>query len=52
MAGRDPARITEQARELVDVLRGLEEWDRGAGRMRPVPMVALLGKTGERGLAW
>jgi hypothetical protein len=26
---------------MVDVLRGLEEWDQGAGRMRPIPMMAL-----------
>ncbi len=37
----DPARVVEQARELVDVLRGLDEWDHGPGRMRPIPMVAL-----------
>ena len=41
VAGADPARIAEQARELVDVLRGLEEWDHGPGYMRPIPMVAL-----------
>jgi hypothetical protein len=41
VTGGDPARIVEQARELVDVLRGLEEWDHGAGWMRPVPAVAL-----------
>jgi hypothetical protein len=39
--GGDPARIVEQARWLVDVLRGLEEWDHGPGGMRPIPMVAL-----------
>ncbi len=33
--------MVEQARELVDVLRGLEEWDHGPARMRPIPMVAL-----------
>lgn len=31
----------EQARELVDVLQGLEEWSLGADWMRPVPNVAL-----------
>jgi hypothetical protein len=41
VSGGDPARIVEQAREMVDVLRGLEEWDQGAGRMRPIPMMAL-----------
>lgn len=41
MAGEDPAWIAEQARELVDALRGLEEWGHGAGSLRPVPMVAL-----------
>jgi hypothetical protein len=41
MTGGDPARIVEQARELVNVLRGLEEWDQGPGWMRPIPMVAL-----------
>jgi hypothetical protein len=41
MAGGDPARIVEKARELVDVLRGLEEWSRDPGSMRPIPMVAL-----------
>jgi hypothetical protein len=40
-AGGDPARIVEHARELVDVLRGLEEWDHGPGSTRPIPMVAL-----------
>jgi hypothetical protein len=40
-AGDDQARIVGQARELVDVLRGQEEWDRGPGWMRPIPMVAL-----------
>ncbi len=39
--GADPARIVEQARELVDVLRGLEEWDHGPGWMRPIAMVSL-----------
>ncbi len=39
--GGDPTRIVEQARELVDVLRGLEEWDHGPGWMRPIPMVSL-----------
>jgi hypothetical protein len=38
--GGDWARIVEQARELVDVLPGLEEWDRGPGWMRPIQMVA------------
>ncbi len=37
----DPARIVEQACELVDILRGLEEWNHGPGWMRPIPMVAL-----------
>jgi hypothetical protein len=40
-SSHDPIRIVEQARELVDVLYGLEEWDRGPAAMRPVPMVAL-----------
>jgi hypothetical protein len=31
MTGNDPARIVEQARELVDVLQVLEEWDHGPG---------------------
>jgi hypothetical protein len=39
--GGDPAQIVEQARELIDVLRGLEEWDHGVGWMRPIAMVAL-----------
>ena len=39
--GGDPARIVEQARELVDVLQGLEEWDDGPGWMGPIPAVAL-----------
>jgi hypothetical protein len=37
----DPSRIVEQARELVDVLHGLEEWDDGPAALRPVPTVAL-----------
>jgi hypothetical protein len=42
MAGSDdPVPIVERARELVDVLQGLEEWERGPATMRPVPMVAL-----------
>jgi hypothetical protein len=41
VAGDAPARIVGQARELGDVLRGQEEWDRGPGWMRPIPMVAL-----------
>jgi hypothetical protein len=40
-AGSDAALIVEQADELVEVLRGLEEWDHGPGWMRPIPMVAL-----------
>ena len=39
--GDDPAQLVEQARELVAVLQGLEEWDRGTAAMRPIPMVAL-----------
>jgi hypothetical protein len=39
--GDDPAELVEQARDLVDVLQGLEEWNRGAAPLRPVPMVAL-----------
>ncbi len=39
--GNDPALIVEHARELVDVLEGLEEWYYGPGFMRPVPAVAL-----------
>ncbi len=39
--GGDAARIVEQARELVDLLRGLEEWDHGPGWMCPIPMVSL-----------
>jgi hypothetical protein len=31
VADGDPVGIVEQARELVDVLRGLQEWDRGPG---------------------
>ena len=30
-----------RARELVGVLRELEEWERGPDALRPVPMVAL-----------
>ena len=41
VAGGDPAQIVEQARELVDVLRGLQEWSLGPDWLRPVPMVAL-----------
>jgi hypothetical protein len=41
VTGGDPARIVEQAREMVDVLRGLEEWDQGQHSTRPIPMVAL-----------
>jgi hypothetical protein len=41
VTGGDPARIVERARELVDVLCGLEEWDQGTDWMRPIPMVAL-----------
>ena len=41
LADGDPARIVEQARELVHVLQGLEEWGHGPDSMRPVPMVAL-----------
>jgi hypothetical protein len=42
MAGsNDPVRIIEQARELVGILRGLEEWDDGPAALWPVPMVAL-----------
>ena len=42
MAGsNDPVRIIEQARELVGVLQGLEEWDCGPAGPRPVPTVAL-----------
>jgi hypothetical protein len=41
LTGGDAARVVEQARELVDVLRGLEEWGHGPGWMRPIPMVAL-----------
>jgi hypothetical protein len=33
--------VDEFAPELVDVLRGPEEWDHGPGWMRPIPMVAL-----------
>ncbi len=44
VTGGDPARIVEQARELVDVLQGLEEWDHGSGWMPPIPMVALNDK--------
>ncbi len=44
VASGDPARIVEQAGELVDVLRDLEEWDHGPGSMRPIPMVALNDK--------
>ncbi len=39
--GGDPARIVEQARELVDVLQRLEVCDHGPGWMRPIPMVSL-----------
>jgi hypothetical protein len=39
--GRRPRPDRAQARELVDVLRGPEEWDHGPGWMRPIPMVAL-----------
>jgi hypothetical protein len=41
VAGGDLASIVEQARELVGVLQGLEEWDRGPAALRPLPMVAL-----------
>jgi hypothetical protein len=37
----DPAQITEQARELVEVLRELEEWDCRPAGVRPIPHVAL-----------
>ncbi len=30
----------ERARELVDILRGLEEWDHGPGSMPPIPAIA------------
>jgi hypothetical protein len=42
--GGDAAQIVEQARELVDVLRGLEEWGHGPDWMGPIPMVALNDK--------
>ena len=41
MEGRDLGQIVGQARELVDILQGLGEWDHGPNWMRPVPMVAL-----------
>jgi hypothetical protein len=41
VTGADPARIVERARELVDVLQGLEEWSCDPRSMRPIPMVAL-----------
>jgi hypothetical protein len=41
VAGGDAARIVEQARELVDVVRGLGEWGHGPDWMGPIPMVAL-----------
>lgn len=37
----NPARIAEQARELVGVLQGPEEWDQGPATLRPIPHVAL-----------
>ena len=40
-AGDNPAQIADQARDLVGVLQGLEEWDHGPATLRPVPHVAL-----------
>ena len=39
--GGDAARIVERARELVSVLRELEEWEHDPGSLRPIPHVAL-----------
>jgi len=41
VAGGDPGGIVGQARDLVDVLRGLEEWERVPNWMLPVPMETL-----------
>jgi len=40
-AGGDPARIVALARDQVDVLPGLEEWDHGPSSTWPIPMAAL-----------
>ena len=40
-SGDDQAQIVDQARELVGVLQGLEEWGQDPATLRPIPHVAL-----------